>query len=55
MAEAAARIGRSTRCLYNWRSKGEGPPYYTIGGRVTYRAADIDAWIEGQRVESPNE
>jgi len=31
----------STSRLQHWRSKGEGPAYLKIGGRVLYRISDI--------------
>ncbi len=30
--------------LANWRSKGTGPQYIKLNGRVLYRVSDIEAW-----------
>lgn len=43
-AEAAALLRISEGHLRRLRSRGGGPPFYKIGGRVLYAAADIDAW-----------
>jgi hypothetical protein len=34
----------SPRTLERWRWMNEGPPYLKIGGRVLYRAADIEVF-----------
>ena len=41
----------STRTLANWRTNGDGPPFVKIGGRVLYRATDLDSW-EARRTVS---
>lgn len=30
--------------LATWRSRGNGPPFVKVGGRVLYRVTDIKAW-----------
>jgi hypothetical protein len=45
---AAQRIGGDNckpKTLENWRSLGIGPPFYKIGSRVVYDAAELDAWL----------
>lgn len=42
---AAAILDRSPATLRNWRSAGEGPPFYS-GARVTYRISDLAEWLE---------
>ncbi len=32
------------RTLANWRSKGEGPAWVKVGGRVMYELTDVKAW-----------
>jgi phosphatidylserine decarboxylase len=32
--------------LASWRSRNSGPPYVKVGGRVLYKAADVEAWEE---------
>jgi len=53
-AEAAAYLRRSERTLANWRHRhrGEGPRYLRVNGRVQYRQADLDEYLEAQVTES---
>ena len=37
--------------LAQWRHKGVGPCYYTLGRKIIYRGADLNAWAEAQRVD----
>lgn len=30
--------------LATWRSRGNGPPYVKVGGKVLYRVADLEAY-----------
>ena len=41
----------TTRTLARWRNMRKGPPWVKAGHRVLYRRADLDAWLEQQRVE----
>lgn len=34
----------SKATLATWRSRGNGPKFLKVGGRVLYRLADITAW-----------
>ena len=34
----------SAATLSTWRSRGCGPPYVKIGGRVLYRISDVESW-----------
>ncbi len=34
--------------LRGWRHMGKGPKSFLLGGRVTYRRADVEAWIKAQ-------
>ena len=45
-AQLAARYhgAISVRTLANWRSKGEGPAFTKIGGRVLYSLAAVVSW-----------
>ncbi len=42
--DLARRWRISPRTLERWRWLGEGPRYLKLGGRVLYRAADIEAY-----------
>lgn len=53
---AARQIGVSVRTLQAWRAQGYGPPPIRLGprgGRVRYRASEVQAWIETQREQLP--
>lgn len=47
--ELAARIKIPLATLYQWRSKGVGPPSFKIGRHVRYRVVDVEQWLEEQR------
>ncbi|HLI18304.1 MAG TPA: helix-turn-helix domain-containing protein [Rhodanobacteraceae bacterium] len=48
-SEVAALLGASLQTVRNWRWRGEGPRWVTLGKRmVRYRPADVQAFIEGQ-------
>lgn len=42
------RFARGT--LRNLRSRGEGPPYLKLNGRIRYKRADVIAWLESGSV-----
>ena len=47
--DAACLIGKSADWLQRTRKparKGEGPPWYRVGGRVFYARADVLEWLE---------
>ncbi|MGJ3223792.1 helix-turn-helix transcriptional regulator [Micromonospora aurantiaca (nom. illeg.)] len=46
VTEVAEYLGINPQTLYNWRAKGVGPKSCKVGGRVKYRLADVDAWLE---------
>jgi predicted DNA-binding transcriptional regulator AlpA len=47
--ELAALYGVSLQTVRNWRWTGEGPRWVRVGARcIRYRAADVQAFIEGQ-------
>lgn len=50
--QAAERLGLSRSTLEKMRHTGRGPRYVKLGGRVFYRRADLDAYIEGAIVET---
>ena len=52
-SEAAELLGLRPHTLHDWRCRGIGPPYHRLGARaVRYRAGDLRAWVEAQRVEA---
>lgn len=44
--EAARYVGMRPASLYCYRSRGTGPRSLKVGGRVLYRRADLDEWVE---------
>lgn len=39
----------SIATLTSWRSRGGGPAFTKIGGRVLYALADVEAWEKRNR------
>ncbi len=54
-AQAARYLGLSAQTLTNWRSTGRQnqPAFLRIGGRIRYKAEDLDAYLQSARVETP--
>lgn len=44
--EAARHLGVSPRTMEKHRIYGTGPTYRKIGGRVVYKIADLDHWVD---------
>lgn len=38
--------------LGQWRHRGVGPAYYTLGRKIIYSGADLNAWANAQRVQA---
>lgn len=43
--EAAQRIRLSEKTLITWRSRGRGPKYLKVGGKVFYTEAHLDEFV----------
>lgn len=44
--QAAEYLSVSNGTMRNWRSRGEGPRYHLLGGRlVRYEVEDLDAYM----------
>ena len=41
--------------LAQWRYKRVGPAYYRLGRKIVYAGADLNAWVDRQRVEPQGE
>jgi hypothetical protein len=41
----------SIRTLESWRSRGSGPRFLRVAGRIAYRQSDLDDFIESCVVE----
>lgn len=46
---AARYLGCAPKTMADWASKGIGPNYVLVGGRVFYFKADLDKWIASGR------
>jgi predicted DNA-binding transcriptional regulator AlpA len=49
---AALYTGFSVKTLAMHATKGTGPKFQKIGGRVFYRKADLDEWIDSHAAVS---
>lgn len=47
--EVAIQLQRSVSTLERWRREQMGPPFLRVRGRVLYRRADLEAWLDAQR------
>jgi hypothetical protein len=43
--EVAERVRRPVATVRFWRATGTGPKSANIGGRVLYKASDVETWI----------
>lgn len=50
--DLARRWRISPRTLERWRWLGQGPRYLKVGGRVVYRAEDVEAYEAQQAREA---
>jgi hypothetical protein len=55
--EAAGLARVAPKTLRNMRCTGGGPAFIKVGGgsRVVYDAADIEGWLDAQKVRSTSE
>ena len=47
--QAAEMIGLSPRTMEYYRTTGEGPAFYKLGGRVRYAVSEIERWVRARR------
>ena len=43
--EAARFLGLAPQTLRNWRTNRRGPKYVRLGGRIVYRLADLNEFL----------
>lgn len=48
MEEAAQLLRTPVSTLRYWRHMNKGPRAARIGGRIMYRLADLESWLEAQ-------
>ncbi|QUH05409.1 helix-turn-helix domain-containing protein [Saccharopolyspora erythraea] len=46
--DVAAYLGVPVGTVYQWRSRGGGPPGHRVGKYVRYKPADVEEWFESQ-------
>lgn len=46
--EVSAYLGVPVQTIYQWRSKGYGPPGCRMGKYVRYRPEDVMQWVAEQ-------
>lgn len=51
-AQAAQFCGLSPRTLEKYRVSGDGPVYIKLGRSVRYQLADLQNWIDGNRLQN---
>jgi len=49
--EVAELTGLSRRTLQNWRALKKGPPYIKVGRRCLYLEADVQGYLEANKVK----
>jgi hypothetical protein len=48
--QVAVLLEKPESTVAQWRYEGLGPPYIRIHNHVRYREADLEAWVEANRV-----
>lgn len=48
--ELSELLGRSTRTLFRWHARRNGPPRTKIGSLILYRRAAVDNWLKANEV-----
>lgn len=54
-SQAANYLGRTVQALAALRHRGRGPAYSKAAGRITYRWADLDAWLDEHKRTSTHD
>ncbi|WP_433871888.1 helix-turn-helix domain-containing protein [Saccharopolyspora sp. CA-218241] len=47
-AEVADYLGVPVGTIYQWRTRGYGPPGRRVGKHVRYKPTDVETWFENQ-------
>jgi len=55
LAETAVLLRRHPKTLRRWHDAGYGVQPIALGRKLMYRAADIDAFLEGLSAEAGNQ
>lgn len=46
--DVADYLGVPVSTIYQWRTRGYGPPGRRVGKYVRYRPEDVETWVEQQ-------
>jgi hypothetical protein len=49
--EVAEYLQKPEKTLAEWRSRGLGPRYMSVGRDIRYRWSDVEEWLAGQQTE----
>lgn len=49
--EVADFLRKPVKTLTEWRYRGIGPSYITVGRDVRYRWSDVDEWLTGRQID----
>ncbi|SFD67380.1 DNA binding domain-containing protein, excisionase family [Actinopolyspora alba] len=50
-ADVADYLGVPTNTIYQWRSRGSGPPGRRLGKHLRFKPDDVEAWFDAQATE----
>lgn len=50
--EVADLLGVPVGTLYQWRTRGYGPPGIRVGRYLRYRLGDLEAWVDSQPTQA---
>lgn len=54
-AQLASYLNVKVKTIYNWRTKGEGPPAVSVGGSPRWEQSAVDRWIAQRTEHSPGQ
>ena len=54
IGELADYLGIPVSTIYDWRTRGLGPPAYRFGKHLKFAVGDVTEWIEAQRDPAPS-
>ena len=49
IGELADYLGIPVSTIYDWRTRGLGPPAYRFGKHLKFAVGDVRVWVERQR------
>lgn len=52
--EAARRVGRSVKTLWNYAHLGKGPTPKRVGRKLAYSIHELDAWLKAEMDGEPD-